>query len=83
MRHIFSIVYLAFTVASSYFAFITIGLDIGVPLTPLCLMMPVLFLGGTAACYASGKKRYALLVLPWLYPIALFLLLSAGYTGDY
>jgi len=83
MRHVFSILYIAFAVAASYVAFIVIGLDLGIPLTLLCLMMPVLFLGGTAACYASGKKRYALLVLPWLYPIALFLLLSAGYTGDY
>ena len=82
MRHVFSILYIAFAVAASYVAFIVIGLDLGIPLTLLCLMMPVLFLGGTAACYASGKKRYALLVLPWLYPIALFLLLSAGYTGD-
>ncbi len=82
MRHALTIVYLLMALASMYISYILYNINIGTPIVLACLVIPFLFLGGAATCYASSKKRYAVLVFPWVYPIALFLLLSAGYTGD-
>lgn len=90
MRHIVALIYVLLAaimgVGLARIAQVNWGLwtrTLSDPLVLSLLTIPVLFLIGAVACYASSKKRYVVLALPWLYLPLLFVTLASGYTGDF